>query len=68
MSHWTIAQAIVFDIDWHYTMVSFPALLLETPRHLSTWATTMRIQFVYERQRYVTMVKMRHGLATLNSQ
>ena len=28
--------------------------------------TTMRVQFVYERRRYATMVKMRHGLATLN--
>ena len=28
--------------------------------------TTMRVQFVYERRRYATMVKMRLGLATLN--
>ena len=27
----------------------------------------MHIRFVYERRRYATMVKMRHGLATLNS-
>ena len=27
----------------------------------------MRVRFVYERTRYATMVKMRHGLATLNS-
>ena len=27
----------------------------------------MRIRFVYERRRYATMVKMRHGFATLNS-
>ena len=27
----------------------------------------MRVPFVYERRRYATVVKMRHGLATLNS-
>ena len=27
----------------------------------------MRVRFVYERRRYATMVKMRHGLVTLNS-
>ena len=27
----------------------------------------MRVRFVYERRRYATMLKMRHGLATLNS-
>ena len=27
----------------------------------------MRVRFVYERRRYATMVKVRHGLATLNS-
>ena len=27
----------------------------------------MRLRFVNERRRYATMVKMRHGLATLNS-
>ena len=27
----------------------------------------MHIQFVYERRRYATKVKIRHGLATLNS-
>ena len=27
----------------------------------------MRLRFVYERRRYATMVKLRHGLATLNS-
>ena len=36
-------------------------------RRLSTCATTMRVRFVYERRRYATMVKIRHGLATLNS-
>ena len=30
-------------------------------------ATTMDVRFVYERRRYATMVKMRHGLATKNS-
>ena len=27
----------------------------------------MRVRFVYERRRYATMMKMGHGLATLNS-
>ena len=27
----------------------------------------MSVRFVYERRRYATMVKIRHGLATLNS-
>ena len=27
----------------------------------------MRIRFVYERRRYATIGKIRHGLATLNS-
>ena len=54
-------------IDWHYTMAWLPASLLKTHRRLSKCATTMRIQFVYERRRYATMVKIRHGLATLNS-
>ena len=45
----------------------FPASLLKTHRCLLSCATTMRVWFVYERRRYATMVKMRHGLATLNS-
>ena len=27
----------------------------------------MRVRFVYERRRYAAMVKIKHGLATLNS-
>ena len=34
ISHWNIAQAIVFDIDWHNTMTWFPALLLKTTRRV----------------------------------
>ena len=56
-----------FTIDWHYTMVWLSASLLKTHRRLSTYATTMRVRFVYERRRYATMVKLRHGLATSNS-
>ena len=48
-------------------MAWFPAFLFKTHRCLSAWATTMHVWFVYERRRYATMVKMRHGLATLNS-
>ena len=66
MSHRTIAQAIIFDTDWHYTMAWSPALLFKTPRRLSTCAMMMPIWFLYERRHYATMVKMRHGLATLN--
>ena len=54
-------------IDWHYTMAWLPASLLKTHRGLSTCATMMRVRFIYERRRYATMVKIRHGLATLNS-
>ena len=54
-------------IDWHYTMAWFPASLLKTHRRLLSCATTMRVRFVYEMRRYATMVKMRHGLATLKS-
>ena len=59
-------QSIFLTIDRHYTMAWFPASLLKTHRRLSTCATTMRTRFVYERRRYATMVKIRHGLATLN--
>ena len=48
-------------------MAWLPASLLKTHRPLSTCATTMRVRFVYEIRRYATMVKIRHGLATLNS-
>ena len=48
-------------------MAWLPASLLKTHRRLSICATTMRVRFVYERRRYATMVKIRHCLATLNS-
>ena len=48
-------------------MAWLPASLLKTHMRLSTCAPTMHVQFVYERRRYATMVEMRHGLATLNS-
>ena len=48
-------------------MAWLPTFLLKTHKRLSTRATTMRVRFVYERRRYGTMVKIRHGLATLNS-
>ena len=69
VSYCSIDQAIFSTIDWHFTctMACFPASPLKTPRRLSTCATTMRERLVYERRRYVTVVKMRHGLATLNS-
>ena len=48
-------------------MAWLPASLLKTHRRLSICATTMRVRFVYERRRYATMVKIRHGLAILNT-
>ena len=54
-------------IPWHYTMAWLPASLLKNTQALKTCAKTMHAQFIYERRRYATMVKMRHGLATLNS-
>ena len=50
-----------------YTMTLLPAPLLKTHRRLLTCATTMRVRSVYERRRYATMVKIRHGLVALNS-
>ena len=55
------------SLDWHYTMAWLPASLLKTHRRLLTCATTIRVMNVYERRHYATMVKIRHGLATLNS-
>ena len=60
-------QAIVLDIDRHYTMAWFPASLLKTPRRFSACATTMCVRFVCARRCYATMVKMRHSLASSNS-
>ena len=54
-------------IDWLYTMGLVSRFPVETHRRLLLCATTMRVRFVYEKRRYATMVKMRHGLATLNS-
>ena len=47
-------------------MAWLPASLLKTHMRLSTCATTMRVRFLYERRSYATMVKIKHGLATLN--
>ena len=48
-------------------MAWFIASLLKTNGRLSACMTRMSLRLVYERRRYATMVKMRHGLATLNS-
>ena len=40
MSQWTIAQAIVLDIDWDYTMAWFPrfaAINTKAPDDLAQW-------------------------------
>ena len=54
-------------IDWHYTMGLVSRVPVKTHRRLLSCATTMRARFVNERRRYATMVKIRHGFATLNS-
>ena len=59
-------RSINMTIDLH-PWAWFPASLLKTHRRLLSCATTMRVRFVYERRRCATMVKMMHGLATLNS-
>ena len=67
MSHWTISPVNKF----YYWLALYHGLVTPIPvkkhRRLSTCATIMRARFVYERRRYATMVKIRHGLATLNS-
>ena len=40
---------------------------VKTHRPLSTFLAMMCVWFVYERRRYATIMKKRHGLATLNS-
>ena len=45
--------------------IPWPGFLL--PSRLSACATTMHTQFPYERRHCATMVEIRHGLATLNS-
>ena len=54
-------------MDWHYTMGLVSRFPVENTRRLLSCAPTMRVRFVYERRTYATMVKMGHGLATLNS-
>ena len=60
-------RSIHLTIHWQNTMAWSLASLLKTHRRISPHAITMRIRFVYERRRYATAVKIRHGLATLNS-
>ena len=60
-------RSINMTTDWHYTMGLVSHFPVKTHRRLLSCATTMRVRFVYERRRYATMVNMRHGLATLNS-
>ena len=65
--HWTIPPVNKFDYWlalYHGLVTHFP---VKTHRPISTCATMMRLRFVYERRRYTTMVKIRHGLKTLNS-
>ena len=68
MSHWTIPHVNKYDYRLAlYHGPGFPLPCKNTHRRLLSCATTMRVRFVYKRRRYATMVKMRHGLATLNS-
>ena len=64
----SIAQAKVLDIDWDYTMAWFPATLLKTPRAYRL----VRRRCAYSSFRSVdimqcSILEMRHGLPTLNS-
>ena len=48
-------------------MAWLPTFLLKTHRCLLTCATTMCLRFIHERRRNAALVKIRHSLATLNS-
>ena len=63
MIHLTIAQAIVFDIDWSYTLAWFAASLLITRKRLSK----IGVRFGYARRRYIAMADVRHALVPCNS-
>ena len=63
MSHWIIDRSINLTIDWHYTMAWLPVSLL---KHTGAYQHA-RQRCIYERRSCATMVKIRHGLATLNS-
>ena len=49
---------------YHGLVTRFP---IKNTQALIDMRETIRILFVYERRRNATMVKIRHGLATLNS-
>ena len=51
-------------IDWHYTIGLVSHLPVKNTQALIIMRDDDRVRFVYERR--ATMVKMRHGLATLN--
>ena len=67
MSYRTIDQAIFSTIDWHYTMAWFPVSLLEHTdtyqhaRRRCTYGSFMKGDVMQQ------WLKMRHGLASLNS-
>ena len=54
-------------IDWHNTMGLVSRFPVKTIQALIDMRDNDARTFVYERRSYVTMVKIRHGLATLNS-
>ena len=54
-------------IDWHYTIGLVSRFPVKNTQALIIMRDDDARTFVYERRRYATMVKMRHGLATLNS-
>ena len=67
MSYRTIDQAIFSTIDWHYTMAWFPVSLLEHTgahqhaRRRCAYGSFMKGDVMQQ------WLKMRHGLASLNS-
>ena len=54
-------------IDWHYTMGLVSRFPVKNTQALIIMPDEDATRFVYERRCYATMVKMRHGVATLNS-
>ena len=60
-------RSINMTIDWPYTMGLVSRFPVKNTQALIIMRDDDALWFVYERRTYATMVKMRHGLATLNS-
>ena len=62
-----VHRSINMTIDWHYTMGLVSRFPVKNTQVLIIMRDDVCVRFVYERRRYATRVKMRRGLATLNS-